>query len=84
MNFSYKQKQDDFRQYKYCYCITKVQNGLYNLGTTKQAPKPSRTSTETNAQVVHAFLVQLRANGTKIFTSFVLFWFKNRVQVKLC
>ena len=52
--------------------------------TTKQALKPSRTSTETNAHVLHAFLVQLRANGTKIFTSFVLFWFKNRVQVKLC
>ena len=28
-------------------------------GTTNQAPKPSRTSTETNAHVVHAFLVQL-------------------------
>ena len=32
MNFSYKQKQDVFCQYKYCYRITKVQNGLYNLG----------------------------------------------------
>ena len=32
-------------------------------GTTKQAPKPSRISTETNAHVVHAFLVQLRANA---------------------
>ena len=59
------------------------------LGTTKQAPKPSRISTEINAHVVHAFLVQLRANGTKIsrkvFTSliFVLFWFKNRAQMKL-
>ena len=52
-------------------------------GTSKQAPKPSRISTETNASVVHAFLVELRANGTKIFTSFVLFWFKNREQVKL-
>ena len=39
VNFSYKQKQDDFRQYKYCYCITKVQNGLYNLGYNKTSPK---------------------------------------------
>ena len=53
-------------------------------GTAKQAPKPSRISAETNAHVVYAFLVQLRANSTKIFTSFVLFWFKNRAQVKLC
>ena len=67
MNFSYKQK--------YCYCITKVQNSLYNLGYNKEAPKSLRISTETNAYVVHAFLVQLRANGTKIFASFVLFLF---------
>ena len=53
-------------------------------GTTKEAPKPSRISTETNAHVVHAFLVQLQANGTKIFAWFVLFLFKNRAQVKLC
>ena len=46
--------------------------------TTKQALKPSRISTETNAHVVHAFLVQLRANGTKIFTSFVV------LVLKLC
>ena len=51
--------------------------------TTKQAPKPSQISTEINAHIVHAFLVQLRAKGTEIFTSFVLFWFKNRAQVKL-
>ena len=49
------------------------------LGTTK----PSRGSTETNAHAVYAFLVQLQANGTKIFTSFVLFWFQNCAQVKL-
>ena len=53
------------------------------LGTTKQALKPSRISTEINTHVVHAFLAQLRANGTKIVTLFVLFWFKNRAQVKL-
>ena len=52
-------------------------------GTTKQTPKPSRISTDINAHVVHAFPVQLRAKGTKIFTSFVFFWFKNRAQVKL-
>ena len=52
-------------------------------GTTKQAPKPPRISTEINAQVVHAFPVQFRAKGTKNFTSFVFFWFKNRAQVKL-
>ena len=52
-------------------------------GITKQALKPSRISTEINTYVVHAFLVQLRANGTKIVTSFVLLWFKNRAQVKL-
>ena len=40
VNFTYKEKQDAFHQYKYCYYITKVQNGLYNLGTSKQAPKP--------------------------------------------
>ena len=51
--------------------------------TTKQAPKPSRISTEINAHVLHAFPVQLRAKGTKIFTLFVFFWFKNRAQVKL-
>ena len=50
------------------------------LGTTKQALKPSRRSTEINAHVVHAFLAQLRANGTKIVTLFVLFWFKNRAR----
>ena len=44
-------------------------------GTTKEAPKPLRISTETNAHLVQALPVQLRANGTKIFTSFVLFWF---------
>ena len=27
VNFPFTQKQDDFHQYKYCYCITKVQNG---------------------------------------------------------
>ena len=27
VNFSFKQKQDDFHPYKYCYCITKAQNG---------------------------------------------------------
>ena len=45
-------------------------------GTTKQAPKPSRISTVANAHVVNAFLVQLRVNGMKFFTSFVLFWLK--------
>ena len=44
-------------------------------GTTKQAPKPSRISTEINAHIVLAFPVQLRDKGTKIFTSFV-FWLK--------
>ena len=63
VNFSYKQKQDVFRQYKCCYCINKVKMVCTTSGTTKQAPNPSRTSTETNAHVVHAFLVQLRANG---------------------
>ena len=53
-------------------------------GTAKQAPKPSRISTEIDAHVVHVFPIQLPASGTKIFTSFVLFWFKYRAQVKLC
>ena len=35
MNFSYKQKQDVFCQYKYCYCITKVQNGWYTRTNSK-------------------------------------------------
>ena len=34
-------------------------------GTAKQAPKPSRISAETNAHVVYAFLVQLRATVRK-------------------
>ena len=34
-------------------------------GTTKQAPKPPRISTEANPYVEHAFLVQLRANVRK-------------------
>ena len=45
-------------------------------GTTKQAPKLLQISIVANAHVVHAFLVQLRANGMKIFTWFVLFWLK--------
>ena len=49
-------------------------------GTTKQAPKPSRISTEINAHVVHAFLVQLQANGTKI--SHRLFWFGLKIMHK--
>ena len=85
VNFSYKQKQDVFRQYKHCYCIIKVQNDLYNLGATKQTPKPSRISIETNAHVVHAFLVQLRTYMVRKF-SHRLFCFGLKIcaQVKLC
>ena len=84
VNFSYKQKYVVYHKYKYCYCITKVQNGLYNLGYNKTIPKTiSNKHRNYNAHVAHACLVQLRANGTKNFTSFVLFWLKNRAQVKL-
>ena len=36
------------------------------LGTTKQAPKPSQISTEINAHVMHAFVIQLRANAATV------------------
>ena len=75
VNFSYKQKQDVFANISTTTVLPKCKMVCTTSGTTKEAPKPSRRSTETNAHVVHAFLVQLRANGTKIFTSFVLFWF---------
>ena len=83
MNFSYKQKQDVFANISTAAVLPKCKMVCTTSGTTKQAPKPSRISTQINAHVVHAFPLRLRAKGTKIFTSFVLFWFKNRAQVKL-
>ena len=75
MNFSYKQKQDVFANTSTAAVLPKCKMVCTTSGTTKQAPKASRVSTEINAHVMHAFVVQLRANGTKIFTSFVLFRF---------
>ena len=66
VNFSYKQKQDVFRQYKYCYCITKVQNDCYNKTNLKTI-----SIAEMNVNVEHAFTVLKRifqlANSTQIF-----------------
>ena len=74
MNFSYKQKQDVFANISTASVLPKCKMVCTTSGTTKQAPKPSRTSTEINSHVVHAFPVQLRAKGTKIFTSFFYYY----------
>ena len=52
VNFSYEEKQDVLCQYKYCYCITKVQNGWHNLEYNKTSPKiVSNNITEINAHI---------------------------------
>ena len=83
VNFSYKQNKTFLANISTATVLPKCKMVCITSGTTKEALKPSRISTETNAHVVHAFPIQLRANSTKIFRSFVLFWYKNRAQVKL-